>query len=192
MHRASRSLLLACVSIAAACEPPPAPTAAIDVATMNALLQRMDRLITALEGGHHPSPESADAHSQAAAPQRLPAAGDSEALLARIDALEAKLAVLQRIAPQGSLAASGIPGAAPLMRTQGVQQLLDLKDRDEQQSGNEAFRSLFMLGPGQVLDRLGTPSNVGVADGNWYWNYQVQGDRSLSITFSQGVVVAVN
>ena len=192
MGRVSLSFLVACVLTVAACEPPPMPTAAIDAATMNALLQRMDRLITALEGGHHPSPESADAHSHAAAAQRMPVAGDTEALLARIDALEAKLAVLQRTAPQGSLAAPGFPGAAPLMRTQGVQQLLDLKGRDEQQSGNEAFRSLFMLGPSQVLDRLGTPSNVGVADGNWYWNYQIQGDRSLSITFSQGVVVAVN
>ena len=184
--------LASAFALLAACERAPEPPPGIDTATLNAVLQRMDRLTAALERGQVAPPIAAGAQSQAAATERTPAAGDTTTLLARIDALEATLAVLQRSAPAGSLAVHGGAASAPVMRTQSVEQLFELKSRDQQQSGNEAFRSLFMLGPAQVLERLGTPTNVGASNGTWVWTYVLTGDRYLQLTFSNGVVIDVS
>src|SRR5262249_38969452 len=110
-------------------------------------------------------------------------------LQTRVDALEAELAVL-RAQPVAMAARPAGFGATPPMQPASVQSLKQLMERDEQQSSNEAFRSVFLLGPAQVLDRFGTPSSVFTqSNGACMWSYE--GEHPISISFAQGVVVRI-
>jgi hypothetical protein len=189
MGRASCSVLLAGVLAAAACEPPPAPPSSIDAATMSALLQRLDRLTAALEDAPGRTVAAARiAHD--VPPERTAAAGDPAALQARISALEAELAVL-RSQPAGNAARTAAFGAAPVMRQASVQGLKELRTRDETQSTNEALRSVFLLGPAEVLERFGTPSFV-VTHGNGACGWVYRGEHEISIVFAQGAVIRID
>lgn len=161
---------------------------------MNALLQRLDRLTAALEGAPRSAAVPALAQEQeGSAPQRTPAAGDTPALLERIEALEATLAAMQHSLTNGAAVTPRATASSPMLRPESVQQLRAQLYRDDKQNTREALRSLFLLGPNQVLDRLGTPSNVSFDDkGNvWRWGYE-HGETSLTIAFVHGVVMAVD
>src|SRR5262249_53219103 len=153
-----RELLLPLLLPFGACGPGPPPPRE-DPVVLQPLLERLDRLVEALQTrGAAPSPTVTAAPGAAPSPanERVLAEPSAE-LLQRVEALERAVARLQvsagaqRLEPPVELPRpKNLPAVAAL-----VAQL----SRDDEPRRTEARRSLFRLTEQQVLARLGLPDS---------------------------------
>ena len=176
------------LSLAACGETPPPPSASGLEATAQQLIDRLDRLASALEAMPRTSP--APAAQVAPVAERTSVTDATTELLARIDTLERELAAMRRSAGSVSTPARATP--IQPMQTHSLTQVREQLSSEDQSVLQGARRSLFMLTQQQVLDRFGMPSDVGVnQDHSVHWSWR-DGDRHLlGVTFVDGVAVVI-
>lgn len=176
------------LSLAACGEtPPPTLPALLDAATAQQLIDRLDRLASALEAMPRTSPAPA---AQVPVSERTSVTDTTSELLARIDSLERELAAMRR--NPGS--AFTPTRAAPIqpMQTHSLTQVRQQLSSEDQSVLQAARRSLFMLSQQQVLERFGMPSDVAVnQDHSVHWSWRDGDKHLLSVTFVDGVAVVI-
>ena len=176
------------LGLAACGDTPPPQSASSLEATAQQLIDRLDRLASALEAMPRTSPAPAPQVSPVT--ERTSVADSTTELLARIDALERELAALRR--NTGSALAPG--RATPILpiQTHSLAQVREQLGSEDQSVLQAARRSLFLLTQQQVLERFGMPSDVGVnQDHSVHWSWR-DGDRHLlGVTFVDGVAVVI-
>jgi len=190
MRRTLTALGFLLVAAAAACDDgaPPTPTNGLDAATAQRLFERLDRLVAALESTTRAGAPAGETATNP--PARTLVADATSDLVARLDALENEVARLKD--------RSGMPGpiarvtAMPPMEPVAVQQYAVQLQSEDQAVRQEARRSLFQLSEQQILQRLGTPTYTGIADGGHVsWSYD-SGESHLNLIFVNGRVVVIN
>ena len=191
MRRTLTALGFLLVAVAAACDDgaPPAPTGSLDSATAQQLFERLDRLVAALEST--PRAGAPVGETATSAPTRTLVADATSGLVARLDALEDEVA---RLRDRSGLPASPIARvtAMPPMEPAVVQQYAAQLHGEDQAVRQEARRSLFQLSEQQILQRLGTPTSAGIADGGHVsWLYE-SGQSNLQLIFVNGRVVVIH
>jgi len=166
--------------------PPPTPPALLDAAVAQQLLDRLDRLASALEA--MPRASGAAAPQMPASAERTAVADATTELTARIEALEHELAAMRK--NMGSAFAPARATPIPPMQTHSLAQMSEQLNSEDKTVLQTARRSLFLLTQQQVLERFGMPSDIGVnQDHSIYWAWR-DGDRHLlGMTFVDGVAV---
>jgi hypothetical protein len=195
-HAVPAALAAAAVlSLTAACDAPVAPPhAAIDAATLQPLLERLDLLVAALQARSSAVPAANAASALLATDAPGPASTTrTEAmppqLLERLEAIERELARLQASSgarPYAAPSAPTVPKLAAAVATLAAQ----FNGTDEV-ARVAARRSLFRLTEQEVLQRLGMPDEMDVNDhGLLYWGYR-EGDHGFGLRFVNGVVADI-
>ena len=172
----------------AACTPPDPPLvvqSGVNAAAVDRLIERIDALVAAL--GHVPATAASAATAPAQAGERTRVADDSIALLARIEMLEHTIAALQTRGP--TIPAGVTPRHAVGPMRQDVVGQMQAQFADKAQREN-ARRSLFMLTPHEVLERLGMPASTYLDGHTLWWRYSFD-KNEMSIGFLDGAVMFV-
>ncbi|HEX5050955.1 MAG TPA: hypothetical protein VFZ65_04215 [Planctomycetota bacterium] len=169
--------------------PPPVVQTGLDPATTQPLLERLDRLVGALEAlSSMPGPVTAPTTAPS---ERVAVAGETNDLVARIENLERGLTALQARRPAAG-SWSGRRGAVPPpMAAPAVAQFSAQLRSEDAAVQREARRSLFLLTEQEVLDRFGMPSDVGETQtGSIYWGYETA-ESNFSVTFVNGLATVI-
>jgi hypothetical protein len=187
-----RELVLLLLLPLGACGPGTPPPRE-DPVVLQPLLDRLDRLVAALQASATaPSPTMAPAVPgvEPAANNERHAVEPSAELLQRIEALEREVARLQESTGSHRLEPMG---EAPRPKMAHVVEVLSSQLNGTNESEmSEARRSLFCLSEQQVLQRLGMPDQTEVSlshQGEIYWFYH-GGEKSFTLHFVNGHVAA--
>lgn len=199
-HHRLFSLLAATFALTACDRDPPIVTTGLDAATAQQLFERMDRLIAALHTGSVVS--SAPAGSSLAAapagpPERVAAPPELAALIARVEAIEQAVAHRQGVPtiPHAAFAGSftPVPPRATAVVETLAAQLHDDGNEDTRRADarREARRSFFRMPEHQLLQRLGMPDEVELAEaGRASWRF-TSGRHHVSVTLDGGFVAEI-
>jgi hypothetical protein len=174
------------LSLAACGEAPPPPSASSLEATAQQLIDRLDRLATALEA----MPRTSPAPAQQVPVDRTAVTDTTTELLARIDSLERELAAMRKTAGSAYAPARATP--IPPIQTHSLAQVREQLSSEDQSVFQAARRSMFLLSQQQVLERFGMPSDVAVnQDHSVHWSWRDGDKHLLSVTFVDGVAVVI-
>jgi len=176
------------LGLAACGDTPPQPPSSGLEATAQQLIDRLDRLASALEAMPRTSP--APATQVPPVTERTSVTDATTELLARIDTLERELAAMRRNAGSAFAPARATP--IQPMQTHSLTQVREQLSSEDQSVLQAARRSLFMLTQQQVLERFGMPSDVGVnQDHSVHWSWRDGDKHLLGVTFVDGVAVVI-
>ncbi len=167
----------------------PPQAAGVELPELARLCERLDRLIGLLERAPAPTTEAGTAPVE-----RTPADADAAALRTRVDELEQELAILraQVSLRGGALGAAERPHVIPPTRDDAVARMVATVRADGEQKRNDALRAMLLMGPAQVLQTFGMPTDVWFAnDGAVKWQYRI-GEHDLYVVFVNGMVMRVH
>lgn len=169
--------------------PPPAPQAGLDDATVSRLLERIDRLVAAVEATQPAAGAIVSTGVESA--KRVAATDEATELRARIEQLERELEVL-RARGGGPSPALWFMAEPPPIRMDQVARVcaqINAEDEAEQQATR---RTLFQWTQRQMLERFGMPTQIRESKGgNAQWLYQTE-DSGFSVIFIDGVATVID
>lgn len=190
LHRLVAATSAAVALLAACGETPTPPPAVTRTPELRQLCERLDRLIDTLE-----RPAIAGANGDAVPPvERVAADDEATALRTRIAALEGELAILraQALGAAGAVGAAVRPPSIEPLRTDAVARMIASRRADEEQHRNDTLRAIFLMGPAQVVQTFGMPSETWIQkNGSVTWVFRA-GEDELSVEFVDGQVVRVH
>lgn len=169
--------------------PLPAPKAELDAATVQRLLEHIDRLVAAVE---QTRPVAGAITSSMAEPTpRVNATDEAVELRARIEQLEREVEALRARGAGHSPAMPRTVEPPPLRLDQVAHVSAQMNAQDEavQQATR---RALFQLTQRQMIERFGMPSHVReTKGGNVQWLYQTD-ESGFSVVFVDGLAMVID
>lgn len=181
----SFAAVVAAALLSTACaDPPPPPRESLDAEAVRALFDRMDRLVTALEGMPALRPVAHGGWQPDG--QRTEVVEDRDELLRRIEQLEAALVAVQSRGGGGHGPTPVLVPPSP-MRQREVEQLAMRVSGEDPSGLREMQQRHFRHTEAQVLQEFGMPTNVYVHDGSVRWHYE-SGEHDFTLVFVDGRV----